>query len=111
MREMTSRRDADTAMGEETALVFKHSTRCPISANARREMDALVSGGEPVPVYMVDVNGQREVSDYLAERTGGTHPSPQVVVLRGGRADWHADRFDITAQSVRERLGLASDPA
>lgn len=111
MREMTSRQDADAAMGEETALVFKHSTRCPISANARREMDALLSGGEPVPVYMVDVNDQREVSDYLAERTGVAHQSPQVIVLRGGKAGWHADRFDITAQAVRESLGLASDPA
>jgi bacillithiol system protein YtxJ len=108
---MTSRQDADAALGHETALVFKHSTQCPISANARREMDSLLRGGEPVPVYMVDVNGQREVSDYLAERTGVEHQSPQVIVLRGGTADWHADRFDITAGAVREGLGLAADAA
>lgn len=111
MREITSRQDADAALGHETALVFKHSTRCPISAGARREMDSLLHGGEPVPVYLVDVNGQREVSDYVAERTGVAHQSPQVIVLRAGRAGWHADRFDITADAVREGLGLASDPA
>ncbi|HET7461728.1 MAG TPA: bacillithiol system redox-active protein YtxJ [Longimicrobium sp.] len=111
MREMTSRQDADAALDEATALVFKHSTRCPISANARREMDSLLKGGEPVPVYMVDVNDQREVSEYLADRTGVEHQSPQVMVLRGGKADWHAARFDISADAVRQRLGLASDAA
>lgn len=111
MKEMTSRQDADAAFSEETVLVFKHSNLCPISANARREMESLLSGGEPVPVYMVDVNDQREVSNYVAERTGVTHQSPQVIVVRGGKADWHADRFDITASSVREGLGLASPGA
>ena len=108
MKEMMSRQDADAAFSEETVLVFKHSMQCPISANARREMESLLSGGEPVPVYMVDVNDRREVSDYVAERTGVTHQSPQVIVVRGGKASWHADRFDITAQSVRDGLGLAS---
>jgi bacillithiol system protein YtxJ len=108
MKEMMSRQDADAAFGEEAALVFKHSNQCPISANARREMESLLSGGEPVPVYMVDVNDRRDVSDYVAERTGVEHQSPQVIVVRGGQAGWHADRFDITAQSVREGLGLAS---
>ncbi|HYH78986.1 MAG TPA: bacillithiol system redox-active protein YtxJ [Longimicrobium sp.] len=111
MKEMTSRQDADAALGEKTALVFKHSTTCPISANARREMESLLSGGEPVPVYMVDVNDQREVSDYPAERTGVTHQSPQVIVVRGGKAEWNADRFEITASSVRDGLGLASPGA
>jgi len=111
MREMTSRQDADAAMGEDTALLFKYSTTCPISANARQEMDSLVSGGEPVPVYRVDVNAGREVSDYIAERTGVEHQSPQVILLRGGRPEWNADRFGVTAAAVRGQLGLASPAA
>lgn len=107
MREMTSRGDADAALGEESALVFKHSTRCPVSANARREMESLLSGGEPVPVYQVDVNARREVSEYVAERTGVEHQSPQVILLRGGRPEWKADRFAVTAGAIREQLGLA----
>jgi len=111
MKDLMTRQDADAALGEETALLFKHSTQCPISANASREMESLLRGGEPVPVYRVDVNAQREVSDYLAERTGITHQSPQVIVLRGGKPEWNADRFDITADSVRDGLGLASPGA
>lgn len=110
MKDLMSRDDADAALGEETALVFKHSTQCPISANASREMESLLRGGEPVPVYRVDVNEQREVSAYVAERLGVEHQSPQVIVVRGGKAEWNADRFEITASSVRDALGLG-DPA
>jgi bacillithiol system protein YtxJ len=111
MQEMTSRQDADAAMGEDSALLFKYSTTCPISANARREMDSLLSGGEPVPVYRVDVNADREVSNYIAERTGVQHESPQVILLRNGRPEWTADRFDVTASAIRDQLGLASPGA
>ncbi|HSU14261.1 bacillithiol system redox-active protein YtxJ [Longimicrobium sp.] len=108
MKEMTSREETDAALGEETALLFKYSMTCPISANARQEMDSLLSGGEPVPVYRVDVNARREVSDYVAERTGVQHESPQVILLRGGRPVWDADRFGVTAGAIREQLGLAA---
>jgi bacillithiol system protein YtxJ len=107
MQELNSRQEADAAFGCESSIIFKHSTQCPISANARREMESFTSGGEPVPVYLLDVNGQRELSDYVAERTGIEHQSPQVVLLRGGSPEWHTSRFDISAQSLRERLGLA----
>jgi bacillithiol system protein YtxJ len=110
MQELTSRQDADAAFGCESSVIFKHSTRCPISANARREMESFTSGGEPVPVYVLDVNGQRELSDYVAERAGIEHQSPQVL-LRGGNVEWHASRFDISASSLREQLGLADRAA
>jgi bacillithiol system protein YtxJ len=107
MRELNSRQEADAAFGCASSIIFKHSTRCPVSASARREMESFTSGGEPVPVYLLDVNACRELSDYVAERTGIEHQSPQVVLLRGGNAEWHASRFDISAHTLRERLGLA----
>ena len=107
MQELSSRQEADAAFGCESSIIFKHSTQCPISASARREMERFTAGGEPVPVYLLDVNGQRALSDYVAERTGIEHQSPQVVLLRGGSPEWHASRFDISASALRERLGLA----
>jgi len=108
MQELNSRQECDAAFGRESSIIFKHSTQCPISANARREMESFTSGGEPVPVYMLDVNERRELSDYVAERTGIEHQSPQVVLLRGGDPAWHASRFDITARTLRDQLGLAT---
>ena len=37
MQELNSRQEADAAFGCESSIIFKHSTQCPISANARRE--------------------------------------------------------------------------
>ena len=108
MQELNSREECDAAFGCASSIIFKHSTQCPISANARREMESFTSGGDPVPVYLLDVNEQRELSDYVAERTGIEHQSPQVVLLRGGDPEWHASRFDISARGLRDQLGLAS---
>ena len=79
-------------------VLFKHSTTCPISARAYREMSRLdAAAGE---VALVVVQTARPVSDEVARRTGVRHESPQAFVLRGGKAVWSASHFDITADEV-----------
>lgn len=107
MKSMSTRQDVDDALGEDTALLFKHSTRCPISAAARGEMHQLLEHRPDAPVYMVDVNEAPEASEYLAEKTGIEHQSPQVILARGGRAAWHANHFEIRADDVRQKLEAA----
>jgi bacillithiol system protein YtxJ len=112
MDELNTAGDADQAMDRDAAIIFKHSTECPISANARREMESFIAqGAGGLPVYTVDVNERQDVSEHIAERTGIRHESPQVIVMRGGRPEWNASRFDITASAVRDAIGLASPGA
>ena len=101
MRPMVTREDVDEALGRETAILFKHSTRCPISAAARGEVERFLERCPDAPVYTVEVNDDAETSRYLAERTGIEHQSPQVIVARGGRAAWHANHFDVRADALR----------
>lgn len=105
MKDLTTRDQADTVFGEGEAILFKHNTDCPISASAHREMESFLSGGERPPVYVIDIHASRDVSDYLEEKTGITHESPQVILVRDGRPAWHASRFDITAAALRENVG------
>ncbi|HEX2202579.1 MAG TPA: bacillithiol system redox-active protein YtxJ [Longimicrobium sp.] len=107
MDEMTTREQADQVLDGGAALLFKHNTTCPISANAHREMDAFLAEGAGMPVYRVDIHAARDVSGYIAERTGVEHQSPQVIVVRGGKAAWSAALFDITADALREHVGSA----
>ncbi len=107
MKNMTSRQDVDAALGQNTAILFKHSTRCPISAAARGEMERFMELHPDAPVYTVDVNNDTEVSQYLAEKTGIEHQSPQVIVARGGQPEWHANHFDIRAGDLEQRVGSA----
>lgn len=107
MKDMHSTQDVDAALGQDTAILFKHSTRCPISAAARGEMQRFMELNPDTAVYTVDVNDDVDVSNYLAEKTGIEHQSPQVIVARGGQPEWHANHFDIRADEVERRVGSA----
>jgi bacillithiol system protein YtxJ len=87
----------------EPVVLFKHSTTCPISARAYRQMSQLDRErvGE---VALVVVQTARPVSDEIARRTGVSHASPQAFVLRGGKAVWDASHFDITVEAVESAV-------
>ncbi len=84
---------------EEPVLLFKHSTTCPISTHAHREMAQL-----EVPVNMVIVQSGRDISQEIARRTGVRHESPQTLVVRNGEVVWTASHYDITADDVTRQM-------
>ena len=84
-------------------VVFKHSTTCPISARAHRQMTQL-SRERVGDVALVVVQTARQVSNELARRTGIEHQSPQAIILRGGKAVWDASHFDITTDAVERAV-------
>src|SRR5215212_9669199 len=80
-------------------VLFKHSTTCPISAAAYKQMAEVER-----EVSLIVVQRAREVSSEIASRTGIRHESPQTIVLRNGEAVWNASHFDITAGAVKEAV-------
>jgi bacillithiol system protein YtxJ len=84
---------------DEPVILFKHSTTCPISASAYRQMSQ-VSGD----VSLVVVQRARDVSNEIAARTGIRHESPQAIVLRNGEVVWTASHFDITSDAVEKAV-------
>jgi bacillithiol system protein YtxJ len=88
--------------GREDGVVFKHSTRCPISRRADGEVGAFLSDHPDVPVHRILVVEDRPVSLAFAERSGVAHASPQALVLRGGRMTWHGSHYEITAKAIAE---------
>jgi bacillithiol system protein YtxJ len=91
----------------ERLLLFKHSTTCPISAAAYREVSAF-SSGAPVPVYMVKVIESRPLSLWLAETLAVRHASPQVILVENGRAVWNTSHYDITASTLKQACAARS---
>lgn len=80
-------------------IIFKHSNTCSISSAAYREMEKLGS-----QVNLLVVQSAREISRELANLTGVRHESPQVIILRDGKAVWNASHFDVTARDVIEAV-------
>ena len=83
----------------EPVILFKHSTTCPISASAYKQMSQ-VEGD----VSLVIVQRARDVSNEIEARTGIRHESPQTIVLRNGEAVWNASHFDITSEAVEKAV-------
>ncbi|HYN86863.1 MAG TPA: bacillithiol system redox-active protein YtxJ [Pyrinomonadaceae bacterium] len=84
---------------EAPVLVFKHSTTCPISAAAYREMSQVGAA-----VALVVVQQARQLSNEIAQRTGVAHESPQALVLRNGKVVWSASHWRVTADEVERAL-------
>ena len=86
-----------TRSQSEPVVLFKHSTACPISRNAHREMEQFTDAD----VNLVVVQSARELSNEIARRTGISHESPQTLIVRNGDVVWNAAHYDITADAVR----------
>jgi bacillithiol system protein YtxJ len=85
-------------------ILFKHSTTCPISARAHKQMSQL-SRAAVGDVALVVVQTARPVSEEIARRTGIEHHSPQAIILRDGKPVWDASHFDITTDAVERAVG------
>jgi len=84
---------------QKTILVFKHSNACGVSARAYRELEKLEG-----QVNLLEVQAVPDLSRELESLTGVRHETPQVILLRDGKAVWNASHFDVNVASVSKAL-------
>jgi bacillithiol system protein YtxJ len=84
---------------QKTILVFKHSNACGISARAFRELEKLEG-----QVNLLEVQAVPDLSREVESLTGVRHETPQVILLRDGKAVWNASHFDVTVALVSQAL-------
>ena len=67
------------------SVIFKHSTRCPISMMAKRrfEMDWDKLPAD-IPLYFLDLIKYRDISNQIALDFHVYHESPQVLLIKAG---------------------------
>lgn len=83
-------------------IIFKHSTRCSISTMAyRRLADSDNFGFE---IYYLDLIKNRELSNYIADRTGIVHQSPQVIAVKDAEIIGSLTHSDISERNLEEIL-------
>ena len=86
--------------GKPTGFIFKHSTRCPISAEAERAFAEFVRRDPGASVHRVLVIESRPASAAVTAKLGIPHESPQAILLRDGVPVWSASHWDITAGTL-----------
>lgn len=110
MQRVTDEQQLKQIFESERAVIFKHSTRCPISAHAFSEMERFHQGNPDIRFFVVHVVEDEPLSDYVTRNTGVRHESPQLLLLERGTVRWHASHFDVAASSLERRLGITTEP-
>jgi bacillithiol system protein YtxJ len=85
-------------------FIFKHSSTCPISSRADLVVDSIEFS---VPVYKLIVQESRELSNQIAEEYGVKHESPQLILVKDGKAVWNKCHFDINENTVKKATEMA----
>jgi bacillithiol system protein YtxJ len=93
----------------QPVLIFKHSTRCSISAASldriqRKWDDQQMSGWKP---YYLDLIANRPVSQAVADTFGIEHESPQAIVVFQGKPVYDASHFSISYDDIKASAGAA----
>ena len=84
----------------DAAVLYKHSPSCTLSALALRQVLRFAQGHPDVPVYVVDVVGQRALSDQIESTLRVRHRSPQAIFLRRGAVVWDTSHLGVTARRL-----------
>jgi bacillithiol system protein YtxJ len=94
--------------GENYSIIFKHSTRCSISAMAKRrfEMDDDVLPKE-IDLYFLDLISYRNISAEIAEIFQVHHESPQLLLIKNGECILDVSHGDISAEEVADLVKSA----
>lgn len=97
------RQSSDNSL--QAIIIFKHSTRCSISAMVKSRIEREWVDNPKTPVYYLDLIKHREVSNAIADKFSVKHESPQVLVIKNEKCVYYASH---NAISVREILVQAN---
>ncbi len=108
--DLTELQQLDAIMEESTekpVLIFKHSTRCGISRMAlgNFEKEYAIDAEQAKP-YMLDLLEHRDISNEIANRFGVMHQSPQLILIKDGKAVYDTSHGDIDAGVVKNKLSV-----
>jgi len=104
---LTTKTALEAVFAQEWAVVYKHSDRCWICALAIRQVRRFARSHPETPVYLVDVNEERELSQAFAQSVAIQHQSPQAFVVKKGRVVWHDSHLGIKAKALSHARGDA----
>jgi bacillithiol system protein YtxJ len=84
-------------------VLFKHSTRCSISRFALKQFDAKFTfDADKIDWYLLDLLNHRDISNEMAQRYNVHHQSPQIIVVRNGKAVFSETHDAIDANDLKQ---------
>lgn len=84
----------------KTIAIFKHSTRCGVSSHAMHKLeDSWQFDEKQLDFYYLDLLNYRNISNEIADRFSVIHQSPQLIIIKNGKAV-----YDISHQGVSNEV-------
>lgn len=84
-------------------IIFKHSTRCSISAMA---LGRLRSGIPGVDYYILDLIAYRDISNLIAQEFSVAHQSPQLLIINKEKCIFDTSHFNISTSVIEKEINL-----
>lgn len=107
-KNLSSLEDLESALAQskqQPIAIFKHSTRCSISSTAKNRLErGWKFNDEQITAYFLDLIAHRNISNNIAEQLGVEHQSPQLIVVKDGKAVYDASHMTIYVDDVLEVL-------
>lgn len=91
---------------QQPVAILKHSTSCGISRMVLRQFEKeydLNEGG--MKLYFLDLLNHRDISNKIASKFNVPHESPQLIVIKDGKAIYDASHSEINAGSLNKFAG------
>ncbi len=91
---------------ERQVLIFKHSTRCSTSRMVldRLERNWKTDEMANIEPYFLDLISYREISNQISGRFGVDHESPQVLIIKNGKAIYDSSHLDIDYKTIQKMI-------
>lgn len=91
---------------DKPVAIFKHSTRCSISSMAMDRLQRQWDDAEAseMDFYYLDLISHRDVSNEIAQKLEVMHQSPQVIVIKNGKASYHNSHMGISYKDLISQI-------
>lgn len=86
---------------EQPFLLFKLSMTCFSSLSAKKELQALQT---ELPIHVVIVQMDKQVSKAVEQDLGVKHESPQLLIVKDGKGIWQATHYHIKKSVVNDAI-------
>lgn len=87
-------------------VIFKHSTRCSISAVALQRLQKVTQPSD-IDFYFLDLLSFRNLSNKIVDLFNVPHESPQVLVIRDGNCVFEESHMGISMNDIVEHAHAA----
>ena len=85
-------------------LIFKHSTRCSVSRMALKQFENEFDLADTVDAYFLDLLEYRNISNEIANRFQVEHQSPQLILIKDGKAMYFVSHSAIDAVELKGKI-------